>query len=305
LDIPTIITREFEEELLARQPWMHPYRFAPDVIVGTFKKQGLEATVCLSRSPAHLREQMQQVYADYLASDPFWHLRELHDELGGLEDCSCLDIACATGLYSFALTDLGAGSVRGIEIRPEQVEQAKLLQKLAPERFERIVFEHEPVSADHQSFRSDETYDVVLSLGLLYHMTVPLQHLRNLRRLTRRALLLQTFTHAHEPGYWWLGLSNAAAQTKSIDGYGWLPHYADIPDLLRYAGFKDVKIVTSPQVAPFQAWDTRRTNRLVRLLLPGLAYSAIERARSYLFLRKLEAAGLGVAPRYYTFIASV
>jgi len=283
---------------------MHPYRFAPEVIVGTFKQPGLDATVCVSGSTPRLKDQMQEAYANYVASDPFWHLRELRDSVGGLEHRSCLDIGSATGIYSFALADLGAESVRGIEIRPEQVEQAKLVQALAPERFKRVEFEHEPVSADHPSFRMDETYDVVLSLGLLYHMTIPLQHLRNLRRLTRHTLLLNTFTHAHDRGYWWLGLSNAAAQTKSIEGYGWLPHYADIPDLLRYVGFRDVRVVSSPIVEPFQVWDRRRRTKFLRLLLPGFAFSALERAKSYRFQQKLNAAGIGMRHRYYTFIAS-
>jgi 2-polyprenyl-3-methyl-5-hydroxy-6-metoxy-1,4-benzoquinol methylase len=163
--------------------------------------------------------------------DPAYELRELVRTVG--TSGRVLDIACATGWYSFSLADLGVENVTGVEIRHEQVEQAELIRALDSKRFESVRFEHEPMSADEPSFREDQRYDVVLSRGLLYHLRDPFTHLANLRRLASRAVLLQTLTHAHERGFWLSVRENPEWMTKAWSGASWIPHFADVPDLLR------------------------------------------------------------------------
>jgi SAM-dependent methyltransferase len=282
---------------------MHPYRFAPDVIVGAFKPHGVPATACVPGSDPDLIAAMQSAYDDHLAGDPTWKVRAL-DERIGLNGNSCLDIACATGGYSFQLADHGA-EVLGVEIRPEQVEQASFIRDAeASGRFDRTRFEHDPTSADSIDFRSGEAYDVVLSMGLLYHLSDPLQHLANIRRLTRRAAVVHTLTHANDRGYWLLLREDRGEITKAWEGVSWTPHCLDVPDLLRDVGFDHVEVLATPQLARLQRHD-RRGSRTARLALPGALIAGTRRIRDRRYLQEFEAARLrGQHARYYTYLAT-
>jgi SAM-dependent methyltransferase len=174
---------------------MHPFKLGHDAYVGTFKHHRLPGSVFL-RSEPELYDAAARAYADVTSGEPFARLDEALVWLGvDVAETTFLDIACATGLYSFHLAARGAKRVRGVEIREQQVEQARLLQRL-DERFARapLTFDLQ-TSGDDPAFLAGERYDVVLSFGLLYHLADPWQHLRNLRRLARRGVVLQ---HADE-----------------------------------------------------------------------------------------------------------
>jgi SAM-dependent methyltransferase len=304
VDIPATITPELEERLIALRPWMHAYRLADDTFLGTFKYQlgGAGTTVCTPSSPAETIEATRRAYEEVVRGDPLWRVRLLAER--GLLGGTALDIASATGMHSFGLADVGAPDVLGVEIRPEQVEQAQLLKSLAPERFSNVRFAHEPTSADDARFRQGESYDVVLSLGLLYHLSDPVEHLRNLRRLTRRALLLTTLTSPGTPGSWQLVLENPDVITKAVGGVSWIPHWASVPELLKELGFDRVEIVAPPRLAELQAWD-RREHPSWELGLPVGAVKLLERIRSRRYVaRSAAAVRLGLNARYYTYLAT-
>jgi hypothetical protein len=189
--------------------------------------------------------------------------------------------------------------VLGVEIRPEQVQQATLIRELAPERFAGVRFEHDPTSADDAAFRAGEHYDVVLSFGLLYHLTDPFTHLRNLRRLAGRAAVVKTLTHARERGFWMYVPEEPSLMTKATSGVSWIPHFADVPEHLRAAGFSQVETITRPSFRQAHARDARVRSRTERLLAPG----AVHALRGRLDARSAEREGVGVAARYYTYLA--
>jgi SAM-dependent methyltransferase len=302
VDVPAQVTPELERRLLELQPWMHPFRFDRETIVGFFKYQlGDEPNVCTPSSPPETISAMQSAYENVMRGDPLWLVSELgaRDLLRG----TILDIACATGMYTFGLADAGARDVLGVEIRAEQVEQAELVRSLDPERFAAVRFEHEPTSADAPRFRDGESYDLVLSMGLLYHLTDPVQHLRNLRRLACGALVLNTLTTAESEGHWLLVLEDPAGTTKALGGVSWIPHWAAIEPLLRAVGFEHVETIASPRLAELQCWDRRRHGEW-ELLLPWGAVKALERRRSRSARERARAAlQLGINPRYYTYLA--
>jgi SAM-dependent methyltransferase len=301
VDIQATVTPELETELVRMQPWMQPFRLAENVIVGRFKTS-VDATVCVTTSPPELIAKMQAAYAGYMAGDNLWGVRTLLERVGDGRDKSFLDIASATGRFSFGLAANGAGSVLGVEIRAEQVEQAELIRRL-DDRFARVRFEHEPASADDPGFRAGEVFDVVLSMGLLYHLTNPIEHLKNLRRLAREAVLVHTLTHPQQRGYWMLTLEDPAGITKAWEGISWIPHWDDVPGLMRQVGFRSVEVIASPAVAELQSFDRpgRRTSDLV---LPGAATTLLNRRRAAKHVERLQAAARrGLTPRYYTYLA--
>lgn len=112
-------------------------------------------------------------------------------EGGTLAGSRVLDVACNGGFWSVQCALLGA-EVVGFDARPEVVEQARLTANIAG-------------VADRTSFRvldvADMTpdtlgrFDVVLHLGLLYHLPDPASALGAAREMTRSTLALDTTTY--------------------------------------------------------------------------------------------------------------
>jgi tRNA (mo5U34)-methyltransferase len=90
---------------------------------------------------------------------------------GSLAGMRVLDLGCNAGFWSLAAAEAGADFVLGVDGRGEHVEQAQLVFEAkgvdrTRYRFERAnIFEH--------SFA--ERFDVVLCLGLMYHVSQPVK----------------------------------------------------------------------------------------------------------------------------------
>ncbi len=110
---------------------------------------------------------------------------------GSLRGKRVLDIACNSGFFSIQCALLGA-EVVGFDARPELIEQARLLKRITGAG-----------SAGFRVLDFDEmtpealggTFDIVLSLGLLYHLPDPVRALERTRAMARRVILLDTATH--------------------------------------------------------------------------------------------------------------
>lgn len=107
---------------------------------------------------------------------------------GSLEGKRVLDVSCNSGFWSMQCALLGA-EVVGFDVRPENIEQANLVKSI--------------VGAENASFQvldfwdmSPEvlggTFDVVLNLGLLYHLAKPLEALELTKTMSRKTVLLDT-----------------------------------------------------------------------------------------------------------------
>lgn len=110
----------------------------------------------------------------------------LPQDLGG---CRALDIGCNAGFYSFELARRGA-DVLAIDHDPHYLRQAEW----ARGRFElrgTIEFRQQSV---YDLAQLSETFDVVLFLGVLYHLRYPLLALDLVAERTRDTLVLQTLT---------------------------------------------------------------------------------------------------------------
>jgi tRNA (mo5U34)-methyltransferase len=108
------------------------------------------------------------------------------DDLSGK---TALDIGCNAGFYTFELARRGA-SVVGIDVDPHYLEQAAW----AADAFalaDRTRFEQLAV---YELARSPRRYDVVLFMGVLYHVRHPLLALDIVAAKVRELLVLQTLT---------------------------------------------------------------------------------------------------------------
>ncbi len=113
-------------------------------------------------------------------------------ELAGAlpEDLSgwrALDVGCNAGFYSFALARRGA-DVLGVDVDEHYLRQARWA---AGEYGLEVRFEQAQV---YDLARRDERFDLVLFLGVLYHLRHPLLALDLLAEKAQRLLVLQTLT---------------------------------------------------------------------------------------------------------------
>jgi SAM-dependent methyltransferase len=120
----------------------------------------------------------------------------VESEQGSLKGKRVLDIACNAGFWSIQCALLGA-EVIGFDARPELVEQADLIKTT--------------VGLDNVDFRVlnfwdmsprtlGGTFDIVLNLGILYHLPDPLQALALTKSMAERHIVLDTSVDSsHEP----------------------------------------------------------------------------------------------------------
>jgi tRNA (mo5U34)-methyltransferase len=125
-----------------------------------------------------------------LGDFPRWKWDEIGDALpADLRGARALDIGCNAGFYSFELARRGA-SVVAIDHDPHYLAQAEWAAALlglgdAVELREMGVYD---------LHRLHETFDVVLFLGVLYHLRYPLLGLDLVAERVHGTLLLQTLT---------------------------------------------------------------------------------------------------------------
>jgi tRNA (mo5U34)-methyltransferase len=164
-----------------------------------------------------------------------------------------LDVGCNAGYYSFALAARGA-EVLGIDAEPHFLVQARwAARQLGVEG--RVRFEERQV---YDVGRSEQRFDLVLFMGVLYHLRHPLLALDLLAARTRRLLVFQTLTlpgtgvvadtadrdyldrealHARD----WPRLAFIEHRFAGDATNWWMPNHAACEAMLRSAGLRIVR----------------------------------------------------------------
>lgn len=148
---------------------------------------------------------------------------------------SVLDLGCNSGFFSMDLVDRGVGEVHGVDLRAKNIEQAKFLAHHYG--VDRVNFQ----TLDVDDVDSDAQWDVVLNLGVLYHMVNPLQLIRQTYDLCRHFAIIDSACH-REPvsGYIMMGNKNVDLSEEGRETYELRPTYRGAIDTIQYAGFRDV-----------------------------------------------------------------
>jgi 2-polyprenyl-3-methyl-5-hydroxy-6-metoxy-1,4-benzoquinol methylase len=210
------------EQLRARvqelSPWMVPFRLGQGV-----------ATVDLgSRSG---RQNVQNyLFRRNLISDT------VADVVGAeLATSTVLDIGCNSGFFSLDLATRGAQHVDGVDLRPDNIARAQFVK--------------EHFGVDNVDFRVSDAddldigrqWDVVLNLGLLYHVLNPLQLLRRTYELCSRFAIVDTVVH-REPvsAFFLVGDKNVDDPTEGREDWELHPTYRATIETIKYAGFAEV-----------------------------------------------------------------
>jgi tRNA (mo5U34)-methyltransferase len=216
--------------------WMYHWHLAPGV-----------ATPLLGANLAEVHrtrsEMIEPVVRDALAA-------------AGPGACA-IDLACNEGWFSHRLLEWGAERVVGIDVREQNIRRATLVRDqlgIPPERME---FRLSDVLALDPSELG--RYDVVLCLGLIYHMEQPMQALRIARQLAAGLCVVESQLVRQDRALLFSnGSPNAFLKTEMAFG-AWfeedeanplasadnhvlslVPNRAALTEMVRHAGFPAV-----------------------------------------------------------------
>ena len=173
-----------------------------------------------------------------------------------------LDLACNEGWWSHRLLEWGADQVVAVEAREDNAHRARLLRDhhgIAAAQLE--VITADATTLDPQLLGQ---FDVVLCLGLLYHLEDPIGTLRLARALTKGLLVVETQV-TRDPGpirHAWGSTDDASESTDASFAVRWerddefplasidsvvslIPNRAALTLSLNAAGFPDVRLAHS------------------------------------------------------------
>jgi SAM-dependent methyltransferase len=109
-----------------------------------------------------------------------------------------IDLACNEGWFSHHMLEWGASYVLGVDIRSPVIRRAELIREhfgVPPERLELRC-----ADVFHLDVSSLGTFDVVLCLGLVYHLEDPVGAMRIARALARGVCVIESqLTRQDEP----------------------------------------------------------------------------------------------------------
>jgi len=164
-----------------------------------------------------------------------------------------LDVGCNAGFYSFQLAQRGA-IVTAIDVDERYLNQARW----AARKFnlqDQIEFRRMPV---YELAKESEKYDLVLFMGVFYHLRYPLLGLDIVARRVKRLLIFQTLTTGDKKvararfdygiderraldDKGWPRMSFIEHSFASDITNWWIPNHAGVLALLRSAGMKVIK----------------------------------------------------------------
>jgi 2-polyprenyl-3-methyl-5-hydroxy-6-metoxy-1,4-benzoquinol methylase len=191
---------------------------------------------------------------------------------GGLAGARCLDVGCNEGYFAHLLYRRGA-RVTGIDIRPLNIERARLVQRILGLDPARLTFDVQSVF-DNQD--APDTYEVTLCLGLIYHLENPMGALRVLQRITRTLCVVESqLTRHHEPIVSGCGQSGVFTESvaslsliqetdmrenrlAAYECLSFVPNAAAVRQMLFSAGFAQVaQVAAAPGLNPQYVSDDR------------------------------------------------
>jgi tRNA (mo5U34)-methyltransferase len=109
---------------------------------------------------------------------------------GSLEGKRVLDLACNAGYWSLAAIEAGADYVLGIEGRQMHVDQASFVFEV--KEVERDRYDFFVGDIFETDFRQFGTFDVVLYLGLMYHISKPMELMEKISEVNDDILVIDT-----------------------------------------------------------------------------------------------------------------
>jgi 2-polyprenyl-3-methyl-5-hydroxy-6-metoxy-1,4-benzoquinol methylase len=148
---------------------------------------------------------------------------------------SVYDFGCNDGMKSLYFKQMGAKEVTGFEYREDCIKRANFINDIGNFGCK---FVHHPVSADSPKYVDNlKPVDIVASFGILHHLVDHKLHIENLKKVTKKILVMHTAFSTKEI---YLKEDNINNSFKSITGERKLTSKLKIFDMLYEAGFSYV-----------------------------------------------------------------
>jgi tRNA (mo5U34)-methyltransferase len=199
----------------------------------------------------HLPDGTQTAPDNPLGDFPGYKWRKLAPHIPeDLSGWTALDIGCNAGFYTIELARRGA-RVTGIDVDRHYIDQAEW----AAERFglqDRVTFRQMQV---YDLPQVDDTFDIVIFMGVLYHLRYPMLGLDIVAQKVRRLMVFQTLTMPGmevventdgldvanrepmmEPG--WPKMAFIEHRLANDPTNWWAPNHAAVMAMLRSTGMK-------------------------------------------------------------------
>ena len=213
------LSREQLAERVRRlDPWLVPFRLGHDVCTIDLESKAGRQNV---ENYLYRRDLITQTVAEVLGPD--------------LAESTILDVGCNSGFFSLDLAARGAKHVDGIDLRAANIARAQFVKEhYGAENVDFSVSDADDLPVGRQ-------WDVVLNLGVLYHVTNPLQLIRQTFELCRRFAIIDTVVHL-EPvsGFFLFGDKDAEHPTEGREECELHPTYRGAIETITYAGFTEV-----------------------------------------------------------------
>lgn len=159
------------DDILAIKDWRHPYPIEGQVLE-------------------------KETYRDWhpwrLSLDALNLRRIIGGEFDGKR---ILDVGCNDGWFSFEYAKLGA-DVTGVDARDEAIRRANLIKSHFGAKASFLIGDLEDRAFVEKQL--SEPFDVVLFYGILYHLTDPINVLKRMGALSRRAIAVQTWMYGED-----------------------------------------------------------------------------------------------------------
>lgn len=183
---------------------------------------------------------------------------------------NAVDLGCHQGWFSFHIAQRGSSRVLGLDARPEHVEMADWIKQA--HGLDGLSYK----VADMETLKPDVLgrFDLVLMLGLIYHLENPLAALRKARALCNGTLVIETQVVPHLSGRidWGSYLhakdiqgvfgivdeNEAKFHSDGVTGLALVPSCEGLMWLLGRLGFATVTLLTPPHDAHEQLLTGKR-----------------------------------------------
>ena len=192
---------------------------------------------------------------------------------------SVLDLGCNEGWFAQLALEWGAERAVGVDVRELNIRRARLMRDHNGIDPQRLQFEQADATAIDPARYGE--FDVVLVLGLIYHLENPIGALRLARALTRGTVVVETqLTASDAPitygwgetdifreaqGHWASVVEPAEEQEPEgnlLSSFGGVvslvPNRAALVEALGVVGYRDVRVLPAPEHANRQYTDGHR-----------------------------------------------
>jgi SAM-dependent methyltransferase len=175
---------------------------------------------------------------------------------GSLRGHRVLDLGCNAGFWALAAIEAGAEFVLGVDGRQMHVDQANLVfeaKGVDPTRYrfeQGNIFEH----------NIDESFDVVLCLGLLYHVAKPFELFERITRVGAEIAVIDTAIYPADSGLFKVKYEDLDNPMNGVDyTVALVPTRQAVVDLAGQFGFKTVPL--APNMTDYTGMNDYRNQR--------------------------------------------